>query len=336
MKIGITLGDVCGIGPEVILKAIFALEEDEYNIIIIGDAEIFKHLYSELLKEKEYELVCIEDVNSARFERKIINVFDMKYVDINKIKVGEICREAGKAAVGYIKKAVSLALSGQLDAIVTAPISKEAINKAGFYYQGHTQLLSELTSTVEYAMLFYSKQLIVVLVTIHVPLRDVSKIITQKKVLRVITLGDKALRQDFNIPTPRIAVTGLNPHAGEKGLFGKEDTEIIQPAIDIAIQQGINVSGPYPADTVFFQAISGKFDLVVAMYHDQGLIPLKLLAFESAVNVTIGLPIIRTSPDHGTAFDIAGGNMANPQSMIEAIRLAKNIILNRDKYNRNK
>ncbi|MFH1859721.1 MAG: 4-hydroxythreonine-4-phosphate dehydrogenase PdxA [bacterium] len=317
--IGITLGDVCGIGPEVVIKAIKLLQ-GEHHIVIIGDAAAFKHFCAPWLDGQD--ILSIDDPSSARFEPGILNVLDLKNINLNYLTQGKICPEAGRAAVEYIKTAVSLALSGKISKIVTAPISKEAIHKAGFSYPGHTQLLAELTSTTKYAMMFYSSKLKVILTTIHVALRDVPMMITTEMVLNTIRLADKSLRYDFGIQSPVIAVAGLNPHAGEDGAFGKEDITIIKPAIDMAALEGINVLGPYPPDTVFLQAVKGKYDLVVAMYHDQGLIPLKLLAFDSAVNVTVGLPIIRTSPDHGTAFDIAGKGVANPQSMVEAIRLA--------------
>ncbi len=313
--IGITLGDVCGIGTEVVIKAINLLQ-GEYPLLIVGDAEAFKHFCARWLDG--WDILSIDDPSSARFEPGILNIFDLKNINLNHITQGKICPEAGRASIEYIKTAVSLALSGKIARIVTAPISKEAIHKAGFAYPGHTQLLAELCSATEYAMMFYSSKLKVILVTIHVALRDVPELITQEMVLKTIRLADRSLRHDFGIQSPTILVAGLNPHAGENGAFGREDMEIIKPAIDLAAEEGIKAFGPYPPDTVFLQA----GDIVVAMYHDQGLIPLKLLAFDSAVNVTIGLPIIRTSPDHGTAFDIAGKGIANPQSMVEAIRLA--------------
>ncbi|MFH1898399.1 MAG: 4-hydroxythreonine-4-phosphate dehydrogenase PdxA [Candidatus Desantisbacteria bacterium] len=319
MIIGITLGDVCGIGPEVVIKAINLLQ-NEYPLLIIGDAKAFKHFCAQWLDG--WNILSVDSPSSARFEPGILNILDMKNINLDHITQGKVCPEAGKAAVEYIKTAVGLALSGKISSIVTTPINKEAIHKAGFHYPGHTQLLAELTSTTEYAMMFYSAKLKVILTTIHVSLRDVPGMITADGVLNIIQLADKSLRHDFGIFSPVIAVAGLNPHAGEDGAFGNEDITIIKPAVEMAVCKGINAIGPYPPDTVFLQAIKGKCDLVVAMYHDQGLIPLKLLAFDSAVNVTVGLPIIRTSPDHGTAFDIAGKGVANPQSMVEAIRLA--------------
>ncbi|OIP40732.1 4-hydroxythreonine-4-phosphate dehydrogenase PdxA [Candidatus Desantisbacteria bacterium CG2_30_40_21] len=319
MIIGITLGDVCGIGPEVVIKAVKLLQE-EHPLLIIGDARAFKHFCAPWLDG--WNILSVDSPSSARREPGVLNILDLKNINLDHIAQGKVCPEAGRAAVEYIKIAVGLAMDGKIAGIVTAPINKEAIHKAGFDYPGHTQLLAELTATTEYAMMFYSCKLKVILATIHVALRDVPEMITAERVLKIIQLADKSLQQDFGIQSPVIAVAGLNPHAGEDGAFGKEDMEIIKPAIDMAVCKGIKAAGPYPPDTVFLQAVNGKYDLVVAMYHDQGLIPLKLLAFDSAVNITVGLPIIRTSPDHGTAFDIAGKGVANPQSMIEAIRLA--------------
>jgi 4-hydroxythreonine-4-phosphate dehydrogenase len=317
--IGITMGDVCGIGPEVVVKAV-SLLQGEHNLIIIGDTSAFKHFCAPWLEGQD--ILSIDDTSSARFELGILNILDLKNINLDNITQGKICLEAGKASVEYIKTAVSLALSGKISKVVTAPISKEAIHKAGFPYPGHTQLLAELTSATEYAMMFYSDRLKIILATIHIALSAVPSLLTTKIVLKTIRLADKSLKCNFGIQSPLIAVAGLNPHAGENGAFGKEDIEIIKPAIDLAVEEGIKAFGPYPPDTVFLQAVRGKYDIVVAMYHDQGLIPLKLLAFDSAVNITVGLPIIRTSPDHGTAFDIAGKGVANPQSMVEAIRLA--------------
>lgn len=319
MIIGITLGDICGIGPEIVIKSVNLLR-DKYQLLIIGDAAAFKHFCAGWLDN--WNILAIDDPASARFEPDTLNILDLKNINLKSITQGKVCPEAGRAAVEYIKTAVELALKGEISAIVTAPINKESIHKAGFDYPGHTQLLAELTSTAEYAMMFYSDKLKVILTTIHVALQDVPEMITTERVLKTIRLADHTLRLDFGITRPVIAVAGLNPHAGENGAFGKEDREIIKPAIEMAVCEGINAIGPYPPDTVFLQAVKGKYDLVVAMYHDQGLIPLKLLAFDSAINITVGLPIIRTSPDHGTAFDIAGKGVADPQSMMEAIMLA--------------
>jgi 4-hydroxythreonine-4-phosphate dehydrogenase len=229
--------------------------------------------------------------------------------------------EGGKACVSYIKKAVKFALSKQVDGIVTAPISKESLKMAGFKWPGHTEMLADLTNTKDYAMMLVGGPLRVILVTIHTALKNVPDLITRPRVLKTIRLAKKTCDM-LNIKNPRIAVAGLNPHAGEAGIFGDEEIRKIIPAVKEAQKEGITVSGPYPPDTVFHKAYKGNVDIVVCMYHDQGLIPLKMLAFDKGVNVTIGLPFVRTSPDHGTAYDIAWKGIANPSSLLEAIKVA--------------
>jgi 4-hydroxythreonine-4-phosphate dehydrogenase len=218
-------------------------------------------------------------------------------------------------------RAVTAARAGDVDAIATAPVSKLAFARAGLQWKGHTDLLAHLCGAPKVAMLFHAPELIVVLATVHVPLAQVPGALTRDRLIDTITLTAEWLPR-FGIPRPRIAVAGLNPHAGEEGILGGEEEAIVRPAVQAAIDRGMLVSGPWPADTIFLRASRGEFDAVVACYHDQGLIPIKLLAFGQAVNVTIGLPIIRTSVDHGTAFDIAGQGVANPGSMIEAVLLA--------------
>lgn len=306
-KIAITTGDPAGIGPEIALKAILSKEIlDVCKPVIIGDKAVIED--------------AIEGLNMP------VNVRDLEIVNINEIKNRnfEKCRPTaagGKACVAYIKRATELALTKEVDAVVTAPISKESLKMAGFKWPGHTEMLAELTGTKDYAMMFYSDKLKLILVTIHTALRNVSALITKEKVLKKIMLAKKACAM-LGINNPKIAVAGLNPHAGETGVFGDEEIEEIIPAVNQAQVSGISASGPYPADTLFHKAYNGEFDIIVCMYHDQGLIPLKMIAFDRAVNVTIGLPIIRTSPDHGTAYDIAWKGIANPSSMIEAVKLA--------------
>jgi len=232
--------------------------------------------------------------------------------------------ENGRACAEYVRKAADLALGNEVDAMVTAPISKEGLKMAGLSWPGHTEMLAEITDTTDYAMMLVGGPLRVILVTIHTSLRNVPDRITKENVLKTIRLAMRACRQ-IGLDSPRIAVAGLNPHAGETGMFGLEERNEILPAIELALIDGIPVSGPYPPDTLFHKAYKGDFDIVVCMYHDQGLIPLKMIAFDTGVNVTIGLPIIRTSPDHGTAYDIAWQGKADPSSMIEAIRLASRL-----------
>lgn len=306
-KIAITIGDPAGVGAEVALKAVISYEVTGLcEPIIIGDVLV--------LEEAVEKLSIPVDMNSL----KIINTGEIKDKNFQR------CRptaEGGRACVSYIKKAVELALNKEVDAVVTAPISKESLKMANFKWPGHTEMLAEMTSTKDYAMMFYSDKLKLILATIHTALRNVPDLITKELVLKTINLADKACYM-MGIENPKIAVAGLNPHAGESGLFGDEEIKEIIPAVNEAQASGICASGPYPPDTLFYKSYNGEFDIIVCMYHDQGLIPLKMITFDKAVNVTIGLPIIRTSPDHGTAYDIAWKGIANPSSMIEAIKLA--------------
>jgi len=240
---------------------------------------------------------------------------------MSRLKMGAVSSMCGKAAVAYLEKAIKLALDKKIDAITTAPINKEAIHKAGYKFKGHTEILAARTKTKNYAMMFVSDKLWIMLVTTHLPLREVSKALNKKKIVEVIKLANATLFK-LREKKPKIGVAGLNPHAGEAGIFGKEEIKIIKPAVEEAKKLGIDVKGPISPDAIFYLANVGMFDMVIAMYHDQGLIPLKLLSFNRSVNVTVGLPIIRTSVDHGTGFDIAGKGWANPQSLIEAIKVA--------------
>jgi 4-hydroxythreonine-4-phosphate dehydrogenase len=238
-----------------------------------------------------------------------------------RFESGVLSAEAGRAAYDAIVRATADAQRGDVAAISTAPINKEALRLAGYPWNGHTDLLAHLTGAEHVAMMFFSDELRVVLATVHVPLADVPSLLTQGVMEQTIALTARELPR-FDKVYPRIAVAGLNPHAGEHGLFGREDESVIRPAIDRCRERGIDVSGPFPADTVFVRARKGEFDVVIACYHDQGLIPVKLVAFGRAVNVTLGLPIVRTSVDHGTAFDIAGKGVADAESMIAAVLLA--------------
>lgn len=321
--IGITMGDPAGIGPEVIIKTLNTPSiYEECSPIVIGDAKVLQNTYVNINSIKDLNINSIKEIEDAKFEFGTIDCIDLDNIQLDKLKIGQIDEVAGRASIEYIKKSVDLIKKGKIQAITTAPISKEAINKAGFKFAGHTDFLAHLTHIRKYAMMFVSEILKVVLVTIHIPLHKAVRTISKKKILTTIRLTQQAFRDYFEIKNPKIGVAGLNPHAGEAGLLGKEEEKEIIPAIEVAQRKGINVTGPYPPDTIFYRAIKGEFDVVIAMYHDQGLIPLKLLAFDCAVNVTLGLPIIRTSPDHGTAFEIVGKNKANPKSMIEAVKLA--------------
>jgi 4-hydroxythreonine-4-phosphate dehydrogenase len=242
-------------------------------------------------------------------------------VNTDDIQIGEVSSLAGRAAYDTIVRAVDAARRGEIEAIATAPISKLAFARAGFPWKGHTDLLAHLCGVTRVAMMFHSPQLKVVLITVHVPLAEVPRLLTQTLAEDVLSLTAEELPR-FGVMSPRIALAGLNPHAGENGVLGTEDMDVLAPAVAAVRARGVNASGPWPADTVFVRAHRGEFDCVVACYHDQGLIPVKLLAFGQSVNVSLGLPIIRTSVDHGTAFDIAGKGVADSSSMIAAVRLA--------------
>jgi len=322
--IGITMGDPAGIGPEIIVKAI--LEYDINKIcrpIVIGDAGVIKNILKTC--KLSAEIKTIKKIGNPPAGTGKIEIIDLNNVDIKNLKAGVPGKTCGAAPVAYIKRAAELALSKEIDAVTTAPINKEIINAAGFKYPGHTELLAELAGTKDFGLMMVGGGLRVILVTTHMALKEVFKHIKKNNVLRTIRLAHKAMGY-FQTKTPRIAVAALNPHAGEGRLFGTEEWDEIMPAIIEARGEGLEVSDPLPADTLFHKAKEGYYDIVVAMYHDQGLIPLKLLAFGRAVNVTVGLPFVRTSVDHGTAYDIAGKDCADPRSLIEALKMAVEMV----------
>lgn len=314
----ITIGDPAGIGPEVALKACISDKVKSLNPVLIGDGYVLKEAVK--LVDPDIELSKIDHPSQALFNHGTIN-----YIDLNIIKGGFIKCKAdaanGFASAQYIQKAVEILLNKDVHAMVTAPITKEAFRLGGIPFPGHTEMLGSLTQTHDYSMMMVGGRLRVILVTIHNSLKDVPDMITLDKVYQTIKMADKAAYM-FGLKGRRIAVCGLNPHAGEDGMFGTEEIDYIKPAVEKAVLEGIDVTGPYPPDIIFYKAYHKEADIIVAMYHDQGLIPLKMIAFDKGVNVTIGLPIIRTSPDHGTAYDIAWRGIAKAQSMIEAIKLA--------------
>ncbi len=325
--IAITMGDPGGIGPEIVLKALNAKTvRDISRPLVIGDLGALEKARIALPISTHVPLRPVgspeEDAGGA------VPVIDLANVPKLELSLGKPGAYAGRAVAGYIEKAVALALEGRVDAVVTAPISKESLKLAGSKYPGHTEILAELTGAKEFTMMLVGGGLRVILATIHCALREVPGRITRDSVLKTIRLAGTACA-DLGINDPKIAVAGLNPHAGEAGIFGTEEEDHIAPACEDARKLGISVTGPVPPDTVFYRARKGEFDIVVCMYHDQGLIPLKLLAFDTGVNVTVGLPIVRTSVDHGTAFGIAGKGIADPSSMIEAIKLAVEIVKRR-------
>jgi len=322
-NIAITMGDPGGVGPEIIVKALFCAEiRESCNPVVIGSEAVLSEAVT--FTGLPLKIRSIRGMTESRPETGIIEVLDIR--SRSSFKKNVPSKSAGAAFVKYIKKAVGLAMKKEVDAIVTAPISKESLRMAGHTWPGHTELLAELTNTGKFAMMFVSDRLKVILCTIHIPLKDVPKKINTRLVFETIQLAETGAKM-LGMDRPRIAVAGLNPHAGESGIMGQEEMKSIVPAVQRAQSEGLSVSGPYPPDVIFHKAYNGVFDIIVCMYHDQGLIPFKMLAFDTGVNVTVGLPVIRTSPDHGTAFDIAWKNMASPSSMLEAIRLASIIKL---------
>lgn len=322
--IGVTMGDPVGIGPEIIVKAL--AHQDIYSLcrpLIIGD-ESALNLAINLIRSP-VKISITEEAEKGRYGPECLNICSISGLPPDQLHFGQPTRESGTAMVRYIKEATRLALEGKISALVTAPINKLAMNLAGFRYSGHTELLAELTGVKDCVMMFASPSLKVALVTTHCALREVSSRLTVDSIISKIGIVNEALKACFGIKYPKMAVAALNPHAGEGGLFGPEEEEVIRPAIHLVKEMGMDTTGPLPSDTLFHQAVEGIYDVVVCMYHDQGLIPIKLLHFFEAVNVTLGLPVIRTSVDHGTAYDIAGKGIANPSSLISAMKLAANM-----------
>jgi 4-hydroxythreonine-4-phosphate dehydrogenase len=318
------MGDPAGIGPEVIAKVIASRRlRNVCRPIVIGSLPVMEQTITSLKLRLKARGIHGRETTPGR--EGTVDVFDPLKTPLGKFIPGVAAAETGGAAVAFIEKGVELARIGHIDGIVTAPINKEAINMAGCRYPGHTELLADLTHAKESGMMIVGGPLRIMFVTTHVAIKDLPALLTQPKIEKGIRLAQLALTQLFRIKKPRIGVAALNPHAGEHGLFGDEEARVILPASRAAQAQGILASDPLPADTLFGKAAKGLYDGVVALYHDQGLIPLKLVAFGTCVNLTVGLPIIRTSVDHGTAFDIVGKGVADPGSLLEAIKLAARI-----------
>ncbi|WP_336772503.1 4-hydroxythreonine-4-phosphate dehydrogenase PdxA [Paenibacillus sp. MMO-58] len=318
--IGITMGDGAGVGPEIIMKALGdnKVYEDS-NPFVIGDAKILER--AARVVNSELKVRPIASVTEAQYEYGTVDCLDLNLLPAD-LPFGQVSPEAGHAAFMYLKTAIELANEGLIDGICTAPLNKEALHKGGHIYPGHTEILADLTGTQDFAMMLSAPKLKVIHVTTHVGIIDAVRMIEPERVYKVIKMAHETLRK-AGYAEPRIAVCGINPHAGENGLFGYgEEEEKVIPGVQRAQQEGINVQGPLPADTLFFRTTRGDFDIVVAMYHDQGHGPVKVLGLEAGVNITVGLPIIRTSVDHGTAFDIAGKGIADDQSIKEALRQA--------------
>jgi 4-hydroxythreonine-4-phosphate dehydrogenase len=323
--IGITMGDPCGIGPEVILKALSSQETGTAaDFIIIGCYNVLRDVADNLSMGKKLQLSRLNStsLNTDRDLINNINVLDLDNVSVQDAVSHKVLANSGRASVEYIMKGLGLARDGGIDAIVTAPISKEAVKMAGFEFAGHTELLQDKTAAEDVVMLMTGNGLRVSFVTTHLAVKDVFRFINRESVFSTIQTTATGLKDFFGIVDPKIAVCGLNPHCGDGGRFGTEERDAIIPAIKRAQESGIDCIGPLSSDTVFNKALNGEFDVVVVQFHDQGTIPIKMHAFDSGVNITLGIPIIRTSPTHGTAFDIAGKGVADPGSMIAAIKTA--------------
>ncbi len=329
--IAVTLGDPSGIGAEVLVKALGRRAPgDPVRLLVIGSLMAWKRALEITGIDLPYTMVrSADDAGAPEPPAPGIRVLSPLELREEDITPGEPSAAACQLTVRSIELAVRLALAGKVDAVCTGPIHKENLHKHGFAFPGHTEFLQHLSNSEDVVMMLAGPRLKVALATIHVALGDVPRLLDRERLCRTIAIVGHSLRRDFGLRQPRIAVAGLNPHAGEGGRFGDEESAIIEPAIASFAQAPFQVSGPYPPDTVFHRAYHRQFDAVVAMYHDQGLIPLKLVHFDCAVNVTLGLPIIRTSVDHGTAYDIAGTGRADPGSMEEALRLAALMAHNR-------
>ncbi|MDI7277975.1 MAG: 4-hydroxythreonine-4-phosphate dehydrogenase PdxA [Anaerolineae bacterium] len=318
--LAVTMGDASGVGPEVVARAAADPRVSEQaRLIVVGDAATMEAATE--LAGVPLRVRAVDSPDGASFAPGTLEVLDLKNIDLPALPRGRVNVMAGAAAFAYLRRAAELALSGAVQGIVTAPLNKEALNLAGFAYAGHTEALADLTGAREVAMLLVADGLRVSHVSTHVALCEAIGRVQRRRIVTVARLTDEAVRR-MGVERPRLAVAGLNPHAGEAGLFGTEEAREIAPAVEELRGAGYLVSGPLPPDTVFLRALRGEFDAVIAMYHDQGHIPAKLVGFEQGVNVTLGLPILRTSVDHGTAFDIAWTGVARPTSMIAAILLA--------------
>jgi 4-hydroxythreonine-4-phosphate dehydrogenase len=325
--LAITMGDPAGTGPEIVTMSLAEPEiRKACRPVVVGDAATMKEALA--ITRMPGEVRSIKDVSEASFDPRLIEVVDLGNVDVGSLERGRVSAMAGQASYDYIKRATDLALAGTVDAIVTSAINKEALNKAGHRFQGHTQLLKRLCGNPDVAMMLVAGKLRVAHISTHVSLREAIERVRSERVVKVLELANEGIRK-MGIETPRLAVAGLNPHGSEGGLFGDEESKHIAPAIEEARRRGLDVSGPHPGDTVFFRTLQGHFDGAVAMYHDQGHVAAKMLGIWLGVNVTLGLPIIRTSVEHGTSFDLAGQGTADPRSLNGALKLASEMATSR-------
>jgi 4-hydroxythreonine-4-phosphate dehydrogenase len=328
--IAITMGDPAGVGPEIIIKALGCDSVLEAcQPLIIGDRQILEEAGRRM--GAEFSVKSLSQIQRASPDETAY-LYESSHLPVKLVRSGIPDPEWGKPVLGYIRQAAQWALKGRVAAIVTCPISKEVIQISRPSFTGHTEYLADLAKTKQFGMMLAGERLRVSLATIHLPLKKALKVLSTEKINQTIELTQEILINRFGLKEPHIAVAGLNPHAGEKGAFGREEETLILPAVQSGQKSGIRVTGPYPPDTLFYWAAQGRYDAVVALYHDQGLIPLKLLHFENAVNITMGLPFIRTSVDHGTAFDIAGQGLAKPDSLIAAILLAAQFYRNQKNH----
>ncbi|WP_445664983.1 4-hydroxythreonine-4-phosphate dehydrogenase PdxA [Fodinibius sp. AD559] len=326
-RIAMSIGDINGIGPEVVIKSLRELSLADRTPIILSSKEVLDFWLNNLSESLDYHYAqSIDEI--AEQQVNLLQTYADQDISVTP---GDFSKKSGKCAMLSVEKGIDLCKSQQADALVTAPISKEAVNIAGYHIPGHTEFLAEKTDTSDFMMMLVHKGLRVGLVTGHIPISKVASALSTDSIKKYIRVMHNALQNDFDIQSPNIAVLGLNPHAGDGGIIGDEEQNIINPAIKDIRSQGLSVSGPHPADGFFGNRKYEQYDGILAMYHDQGLIPFKTLSFGGGVNFTAGLPIIRTSPDHGTAFDIAGQNKANPSSFIEAFKLAVELIEHRNK-----
>ncbi|WP_406864921.1 4-hydroxythreonine-4-phosphate dehydrogenase PdxA [Streptomyces sp. HUAS MG47] len=317
--IALTMGDPCGIGPEIVLRACADPSRVPGPVLVVGDPGVLAR--AERVVRTGLAVNPVAGPEEAAHEPGVLDVLPVGERLPADLPLGAVDARAGAASYAYVRRAGELALGGAVRAMTTAPVNKEALRLAGIPHPGHTEILAELSGTSDYAMMMADDRLRVVLVTVHQSLRDAIDALTPARELDVIRLTDRTLRRSTP-SAPRIAVAGLNPHAGENGLFGREDLDVIAPAVAAARAEGIDAHGPLPADTVFMRARAGEFDAVVAQYHDQGLIPVKYLGLQHGVNITVGLPFVRTSVDHGTAFDLAGTGTADHTALLTALRHA--------------
>ena len=324
INIGITAGDAAGVGPEILLKALAKIKEKNVSFLIIGDHSVLKKIKDRLSRKriKVPHLNIIRNIKNLTLLDSKINLLDLSIIGRRKYKMGKPQKICGYSSVEYIKKAVDLAGAGLIDALVTAPINKEALHLAGYRWPGHTELLAHLTKTDEFAMMFVAEHLKIILATTHIPIEKISTKLNSKDIFKKIRLTQESLKKYFHINRPLIGIAGLNPHASDGGTFGDEEEKIILPAVRKAKRDKINIVGPESAESLFYKMYHKKIDAVICMYHDQGLIPLKMILRDKAVNLTLGLPFIRTSCSSGTAYDISDKLIASPLSMIEAIKLA--------------